>query len=412
MRARQGPHDLWDDAIAGFGVAAFHSGTKVYVAQFRKDGRSRRVKIGTHGRMTPDQARAEARKLLGGVEQGIDIAAQRQAARAVPTFGSVADRFLAEHVAKKRKPRTHEGYLTLIRKHIKPAIGSDACCRRAPLGHRSSSRQHGMKPGAANRAVSLVSAIWNWAAKRDLVKFEANPAKGIERNPEAAKERYLTTEELGRLGDALRLAETTGLPYEVDESSAKAKHAPKPENRLRRLDPFAIAAIRLLILTGARLREILHARWSEVDFERGIIFLPDSKTGRKPLLLSAAAQAIIADLPRIEGNPYVIAGEGDKPRSDLKRPWAAITRAANLPGVRLHDLRHSFAAIGAGASLGLPIVGKLLGHSQPQTTARYAHLDADPLRRAANQIGAVIDAAMNRKAGRRRASDEAAGVSG
>src|SRR3954467_9405163 len=115
---------LWDDAIAGFGVAAFPSGTKVYVAQFRKDGRSRRVKIGTHGRMTPDEARVEARKLLGGVEQGIDVAAQRRAARSVPTFGKVADRFLSEHVAKKRKLRTHESYSTLIRNHIVPAIGS------------------------------------------------------------------------------------------------------------------------------------------------------------------------------------------------------------------------------------------------------------------------------------------------
>jgi integrase len=254
-------------------------------------------------------------------------------------------------------------------------------------------------PGAANRVVSLVSAVWNWAAKRDLVKFEENPAKGIERNPEAAQERFLSMEELGRLGDVLRLAESTGLPYEVDESRPKAKHAPKPEKRLRRLDPFAVAAIRLLLLTGARLREILHARWKEFDADRGIIFLEDSKTGRKPLLLSAAAQAIIADLPRIDSNPYIIAGEGAGPRADPKRPWAAVTRAAKLPGVRLHDLRHSFASIGAGASLGLPVIGKLLGHTQPQTTARYAHLDADPLRRAADTIGTVIDAAMNRQHG-------------
>jgi integrase len=390
---------LWDDAIAGFGIAAFPTGRKVYIAQFRKDGRSRRVKIGTHGRMTPDEARIEARKLLGGVEKGIDVVAQRRAARSVPTFGDVADRFLSEHVARKRKTRTHASYDLLIRKHIKPAIGSMRIpdVRRADLDRLHASM--GAMPGAANRALSLVSAIWNWAAKRDLVRFEENPAKGIERNPEKAKERFLSTVELGRLGDALRLAETTGLPYAVDEAGPKAKHAAKPEKRLRRIDPFAVAAIRLLLLTGARLREILHARWNEVDFDRGIIFLPDSKTGRKPLLLSAAAQAIIADLPRIEGNPYIIAGAGNGPRADLKRPWAAITHAANLPGVRLHDLRHSFASIGAGASLGLSVVGKLLGHTQPQTTARYAHLDADPLRRAADTIGAVIDAAMNRKAG-------------
>ena len=165
-----------------------------------------------------------------------------------------------------------------------------------------------------------------------------------------------------------------------------------------KLDPFAVAAIRLLILTGARLREILDAQWSYVDFERGILFLPDSKTGRKPVYSSAAAQAVLAALPRIEGNPHIIAGAKDgAPRADLNRPWAAVRRAAGLEGVRLHDLRHSFASVGAGASMGLPIIGKLLGHSQAATTARYAHLDADPLRRAVDTIGATIAAAMERQ---------------
>ncbi|MBM3642389.1 MAG: site-specific integrase, partial [Alphaproteobacteria bacterium] len=174
-----------------------------------------------------------------------------------------------------------------------------------------------------------------------------------------------------------------------------AKHAPKSANRRVKLDAFAVAAIRLLLLTGARLREILGAKWEQVDFERGILFLPDSKTGRKPIYLSAAAQAVLASLPRVDGNPHIIAGAKEgAPRADLAKPWAAVKRAARLEGVRLHDLRHSFASFGAGASLGLPIVGKLLGHSQAATTQRYAHLDADPLRRAADAIGATIAAAM------------------
>ena len=127
--------------------------------------------------------------------------------------------------------------------------------------------------------------------------------------------------------------------------------------------------------------------------------LPDSKSGRKPIYLSAAAQAVLAELPRLDGNPHIIAsGARDgRPRSDLKKPWAAVTRAAGLDGLRIHDLRHSFASVGAGASLGLPIMGKLLGHSQPTTTQRYAHLDSDPLRRAVETIGASIDGAMNRR---------------
>jgi integrase len=165
-----------------------------------------------------------------------------------------------------------------------------------------------------------------------------------------------------------------------------------------KLDPYAVAALRLLLLTGARLREILHAKWEQVDVGRGVIFLAESKTGKKPIYLSAAAQAVLAALPRLEANPYVIAGARDgAPRSDLKKPWAAVTHAARLGGVRIHDLRHSFASFGAGASLGLPIIGKLLGHSQAATTHRYAHLDADPMRRAVETIGATINAAMNGK---------------
>jgi integrase len=148
------------------------------------------------------------------------------------------------------------------------------------------------------------------------------------------------------------------------------------------------------------LREILDAKWEHVDFERGFIFLPDSKTGKKPIYLNAAALAILADLPRLEGSPHVFPGAKDgKPREGLKRPWSIVTQAAALGGLRIHDLRHSFASVGAGASLGLPIIGKLLGHSQAATTQRYAHLANDPVRQAVETIGATISAAMSRKPG-------------
>ena len=223
---------------------------------------------------------------------------------------------------------------------------------------------------------------------------------GIERYPEQRRERFLTTDELTRLGAALTEGETIGLTYDIDETKPTAKHAPKSGKRRVKLDPFAAAAIRLLILTGARLREILDAKWQHVDIDRGVIFLPDSKTGTKPVYLSAAALLVLASLPRVTGNPHIIPGERESaPKADLKKPWAAVTKAASLDGVRLHDLRHSFASIGAGASMGLPIIGKLLGHSQAATTHRYAHLDADPLRRAVETIGATISAAMDGKRG-------------
>jgi integrase len=215
----------------------------------------------------------------------------------------------------------------------------------------------------------------------------------------------------------MHLAETTGLPWSVDETGPNAKHLPKPENRQTLVDPHAVAAIRLLILTGARLREILYARWDWIDWERGILFLPDSKTDKKPIYLSQVAIQILEAIPRMAGNPHIFPGEAaGTHRYDLKRPWNAIRRYAGLladgakapskdkkaessiskgkPNVRIHDLRHSFASVGVGGSLGLPMIGKLLGHSQASTTQRYAHLDSDPLHKAANLIGAQIAAAL------------------
>jgi integrase len=369
---------LWDDALAGFGVGAFPTGRKVYVVQYRQAGRSRRATIGEHGRLTPDEARSEAKKLLGVAEAGSDPIAERRKDRAIQTFGQVAKDFLTLHVATKRKARTGNEYRRILQTCILPAIGSK---RIVEVRRGDVARLHAKlvdTPYEANRMLALVSSIWNWAAKRDEVELSANPCRGIERYSEQGRERFLTSDELARLGDALR--ET-------------------------RIDPFAAAAIRLLILTGARLREILDAQWPHVDIERGVIFLPDSKTGKKPVYLSAAALEVLAGLSRIEGNPYIIPGEkAGQPKADLKKPWAAVCKAAALEGVRLHDLRHSFASIGAGASMGLPVIGKLLGHSQAATTHRYAHLDADPLRRAVDTIGATISAAMNGDKGTQVAS--------
>jgi integrase len=224
----------------------------------------------------------------------------------------------------------------------------------------------------------------------------SNPAKGIAMFKETARERFLSTAEFERLGLALREAETTGIAWTIDEAGPHAKHLPKAERRVTILSPFATSAIRLLLFTGMRLREVLHLRWTSVDLDRGMLHLPTSKTGKKTVVLAAPALEILAALPRL--GAYVIAGDDPaKPRADLQRPWAAVCRRAELPGVRLHDLRHSFASVGAGAGLGLPVIGKLLGHASPSTTARYAHLDADPQRRAANAIGATIAAAMGGK---------------
>ena len=152
----------------------------------------------------------------------------------------------------------------------------------------------------------------------------------------------------------------------------------------------------MLLFTGCRLREILHLRWEHVDFERGCLFLPDSKSGQKTVILNAPALAVLNALERV--GPYVVPGNDPaQARHDLKRPWDAITKHVGLVGVRLHDLRHTYASVGASGGLGLPIIGRLLGHAQAATTARYAHLDADPLRRASEAIGGRIAAALEGK---------------
>jgi integrase len=386
---------LWDDALSGFGVAAFPTGRKVYYAQYRRHGRSQRIALGDHGRLTPDQARSEARKLLGLVETGSDPVAERREERARRTLSEIAAAFMAHHVRVKRKTRTAEEYQRLIDLHLLPKLGSR---RMVDIKRSDVSRLHAAmsdRPFAANRSLAVLSAVWNWAARRDELPFDRNPVRGIEKNPEQGRERFLTREELGRLGEALRMGETAGLPWAVDQSHPVSKHMPKEANRRTVLDCYAVAAIQLLIFTGARVGEILQARWDQLDTERGVLFLSDSKTGRKPIYLSNPAMAVLDTLPQLDGTPYIIAGaKPGQRRSDLKKPWAALIRAANLPGVRLHDLRHTFASYGVGDGLGLPIIGKLLGHSQPSTTNRYAHLDVSPVRTAADKIGMQISAAL------------------
>jgi integrase len=248
-------------------------------------------------------------------------------------------------------------------------------------------------PVTANRVKETISGMFAFGIARALLPPDMqNPAKNIEKFREASRERFLSGDELERLGVALREAETVGVPWQVNESGPNAKHLPK-ERRLTVLSPFATAAIRLLLFTGCRLREILRLKWTDLDLDRGMLHLADSKTGKKSVILSAPALEILAALHRLGG--YVIAGNDPaQPRSDLKRPWTLVCRRAGLGGLRLHDLRHSFASVGAGAGLGLPVIGKLLGHASPTTTAKYAHLDSDPIRRATNTIGATLAAAL------------------
>jgi integrase len=343
-------------------------------------------------KIAPARARARAKAILGSVAHGHDPAGQKTTERGVPTVAELADRFMTEHVQPKRKAGTAGFYRFILDRIVKPAVGTtkaDKLTRQQIEKLHSSLAE---TPFQSNRVLAVVGSMYAFAGRAGVVAEGTNPTRGIDKFKESRRERFLTSEELERLGSAIREAETTGIPWTVDEAKPNAKHVPKAAWTTK-IAPFAAAALRLLLFTGCRLREILHLRWEHVDVERGLLFLPDSKSGRKTVILNAPALAVLKGLKEV--GPYVVPGDDpERPRHDLKRPWEAVTKRAGLAGVRLHDLRHTYASFGAGGGLGLPIIGRLLGHSQATTTARYAHLDNDPLRRASEAIAGRIAAAM------------------
>jgi integrase len=254
-------------------------------------------------------------------------------------------------------------------------------------------------PATANRVVILLSHFFEWCRESGFLEIGKNPARGIKKFAIGKRERYLSAEEFARLGRAIAKAETIGIEWQPDPAK-KVKHAPKAENRRVKLDAFSSAALRLLIFTGARLREILHLEWSHVHLDRGILALPDSKTGAKVIVLAGPAIEVLKSLEKIRSKErkarFVIEGaDPKKSRADLQRPWKLVRDEAALADFRLHDLRHSFASVGAASNLGLPVIGALLGHTDPATTARYAHLAVAPLRAATDGITAQIAEMMN-----------------
>jgi integrase len=395
---RSGRYFVWDTELKGFGLRVAESGTKTYVVRYRPRGigpaaPKRFVVVGRHGAITPDEARTRAKAILGEVAAGRDPASASTRAGGSITCAALVDRFIAEHVKPKRKPRTAADYEAVLKKYFVPRFGKRAAATVSSVEMARLHLSMEEHPYQANHLVAIVASMYGFAARRGIVEIGANPALNIERYRESARERYLTGEELSRLGETLRIAETIGLPWQLKSAQPISKHLAHEENRRTVFSPEVALAIRLLLFTGARLREILNLEWLHVDLERGLMLLPDSKTGRKTIVMSSPVLELLRNATRT--NKFVIAGAAvDLPRSDLKKPWRAVQQHAGLDNVRLHDLRHTFASIGAGASLGLPIVGKLLGHSQPATTARYAHLDADPLRRATNIIGEHLSAAL------------------
>jgi integrase len=346
---------VWDDTVSGFGVRVRQTGAKSYVVVYRAGaGRGapvRRYTIGAVGKITPERARARAKVILGAVAHGDDPANQKTAERGTPTVAELADNFMADHVRTKRKAGTAEFYRDILDRIVKPALGTTKADKltRLQVGRLHSSLAD--TPFQANRVLAVIGSMFAFAGRACIVREGTNPARGIDKFKEERRERFLTGEELERLGGAIREAETTGVPWTVDETRPTAKHVPKAK-RSTKIAPSSAAALRLLLFTGCRLREILHLRWEHVDIERGCLFLPDSKSGRKTVILNAPALTVLNSLQRT--GSYVVPGDDpEQPRHDLKRPWDAVTKRAGLAGVRLHDLRHTYASFGAGGGLGL-----------------------------------------------------------
>jgi integrase len=374
VEALQPGEQVWDKEVRGFGVRR-RGVDAVYCVKTRVKCRQVLYTIGRHGKgaWAAERARREAIRILGLIRDGKDPAAEKQAERKVPMLADFAARYLTEYAEKQKKPRSVEEDRRNLHLHIIPALGRH---KLHDITKQDVARLHAKMsatPIAANRVLALLSGIMSWAERVGERPDNSNPCRHIDKYKEQARERYLNGEELARLGDVL--------------ASTAA-------------DWRAVAIVRLLLLTGARLSEVLTLRWDYIDQQTGTARLPDSKTGAKTLFLSAPALEILATIPRMESNPHVIPGDkAGAPFVGIQKLWQRIRAEAELPDVRLHDLRHSFASAAVSAGDSLYITGKLLGHKQAVTTQRYAHLAADPAKAVADRTGGRIAAMMKGSGG-------------
>ncbi len=388
---------LWDSEVKGFGLKITPSGQKIYAVQYRTGGRetvTRRYTIGKHGSpWTPETARQEAIAIKARITQGEDPAAQKQDARSDLSVNELCDLYFAQPIiiTKRGTPKKASSLTTdksNIDRHVRPLIGT----KRATVLTRADieklqidiasgktaadvkTRKQGRAivtggKGTAARAVAVFAAILAYGVSIGVLT--ENPGRGVILFKANEKERFLSEAEQLKLGDALERAQAEGT------------------------HPSAIAAIRLLALTGCRKSEILTLQWRDIDFDHGLLLLPDTKTGKKTLPLARPVIDYVASLPRIEGNPYVLPGDVEEAHFvGLQKVWAGIRDAVGLKDVRLHDLRHSFASVGTDEGDSLQVIGRLLGHSKITTTQRYAHLSVNPVRDAVERIGGRIAAKL------------------
>ena len=365
---------FWDRDLTGFGVRVYPTGGKVYVAQARGPDGPKRVTVGRHDVLHADQARQRAALIIARIKAGEDPVPLPLAARANggPTVADLAARYLEEHVEVKLKPNTQRQARGVLHRHILPALGKMPLVAIERAQVVDLQQKLCDRPVTANRAVKVLSHMYRLGEGWGMVPEGCDPCRSVEKYPERRRERFLTDAEFARLGRVLDEA--------VDSASAS---------------PFAVAAIRLLMLTGCRKSEILTLRWTDVDLEAGELHLADAKAGPRAVQLPPTAVRLLEALPRREGCRWVFPGEDREGRfsgGGLDHVWQTVRTHAELEDVRLHDLRHSFASRALALGETLPVIGRLLGHNDIETTARYAHLARDSIHDSAERIAGSVAA--------------------
>ena len=366
---------FWDRELSGFGVRVYPSGSKVYLVQTRSGGKSRRVTIGRHGLLTAEQARRKAVGVIAAIKAGEEPVLTTSPQANGPTLAEVGERHLREHVAVRCKPTTAEAYRHALNRFLLPAFGS------LPLGAIGRDQVASLHytlhktPTMANQVVDTLSRLFVTAEAWGLAPAGGNPCRFVKKYQKRSCERFLSEQEFRRLGRVLSELEVEG-----------------------KVSASGIAAFRLLMLTGCRRNEIRTLRWEDVDLGAGELRLRDAKTGARWVALSPAATRVFAALQRFPDNPWVITGSRAGQRlANLNAQWVVVRKRAGLEDVRIHDLRHSFASRALALGEGLAMIGKLLGHRQVQTTARYAHLARESVKTSAARVAESIAADMEKR---------------
>jgi integrase len=368
----------WDDDVAGFGCRVTAAGARSFVFNYRVkgSGQQRRVTIGSVGDWSTGAARGEAKRLRRLVDSGADPRGDHEESRDAPTMAELIGKFESEYLPRKR-PSTIRSYKGMLDKHIKPFFGKFTKVSEIEFADVDKLHFTVTATGSryvANRCVSLLSRIFSLAIRWQM--RADNPARGVERNPESKRRRYLSGDELARLTKALT---------ETD-------------------DKQFVNVVMTLVLTGARRGEVFSMRWDALHLAKGkaVWSKPSSETKQKrdhTVVLSEPVRLLLASIER-DGDFVFPSNGGTGHITEIKKSWKVLLARAGIKSLRVHDLRHSFASqlVNSGASLAL--IGSMLGHASPVTTSRYAHLYDETQREAAERVGKIVGDASNGNGGR------------